>query len=486
MSKIESDRIELKPEPSRIEDCVTFVVNAMAAKIEKKNIHFTYQDETQQGQLLMLDKMRFQQIVFNLLSNAVKFTDPGGHIDFLVSILWEKDGCMGIRMEVRDDGRGIAQESLKSIFEPFEQGRGRSLNEEGTGLGLAIVKNLVRLMGGLITVESQWGEGAAFIVEMAVHLADTLEDGEDPQEIDVDEIDFEGKRILVVEDHPINMEIATKLLIKKHCAVVGAKDGREALTLFTQSQPGEYDALLMDIRMPVMNGLESAEAIRALNRPDAKTVPIIAMTANAFDEDMRKTKEAGMNAHLSKPIEKDKMYKTLYGFLNDRGSEMIDVKDYSDLNEAHRDVLLELGNIGTGNALTALSQLTDQPIRMNLPTIRVVPVKDIQSLVGENQHTNVGINVGVTGDLECVVSCLFHPSFTKIIVEDLTGEALVDVTKMDEMQQSAVSEIGNIMCNAYLNALATMLKNRQDKVGFLGFKTYVCLVNFRHNASLPP
>ncbi|NCB93538.1 MAG: response regulator [Clostridia bacterium] len=317
MSKIESERVQLNPEPYSIRECIDFIMVSMKTQIDKKKLEFTYQEENVSDEKIMLDKMRIQQIFFNLLSNAVKFTDVGGKISVSVKQLWEKDGCAKINVIVKDTGKGIAEDSLEQIFEPFEQAkRQNSAQYGGTGLGLAIVKNLVNLMNGTISVRSREGLGTEFTLDMLLPIAakKSETEGYDQKNIPL-EYDFEGKKVLLVEDHKINMEIVHKLLKRKNCAVGMACNGQEAVRMFEDSKDGEYQAILMDVRMPVMDGIEATKLIRKLEKKDAKSVPIIAMTANAFDEDALETKIAGMDAHLTKPISMDVLYQTLYEFI---------------------------------------------------------------------------------------------------------------------------------------------------------------------------
>lgn len=308
MSRIEKNRVKLRLEPGTVTHCLHDVLVSMQAQLDQKKLRFGLnQIPDTPEELVMLDPMRMQQIFFNLLSNAVKFTDEGGSI--LVKIQRETLGENRIHyfIDVSDTGIGIAEEAQERIFEAFEQVESETKN--GTGLGLAIVKNLLAIMGGGIGVESEPGKGTTFHIDVpfAVSPARTIEKDEPKKE----EFDFTGKTVLVVEDHPINMEITRKLLERKNCAVDSAFNGQEAVDLLNQRKPGVFQAVLMDIQMPVMNGLDAARAIRGSARPDLKKIPIIAMTANAFEEDVRRSKEAGMDTHLAKPIDPKLLYETL-------------------------------------------------------------------------------------------------------------------------------------------------------------------------------
>ncbi|MDD2959405.1 MAG: ATP-binding protein [Lachnospiraceae bacterium] len=316
MSKIESERVKLSPEPYTIKECIDFIMISMKSQMDEKGLHFSYQEENVTKEKLMLDKMRFQQIFFNLLSNAVKFTGWGGHIGVFVTQLWKKEDHVKVHIIVKDDGKGIAEDSMQQIFEPFEQAKNQnSIEYGGTGLGLAIVKNLVNLMDGTISVKSTEGKGTEFILDMLLPVGGLQEQEVKAQQTLLQDYDFTGKKVLLVEDHKINMEIVQKLLTRKNCMVDTAQNGQKAVDIMTAAGEKEYQAILMDVRMPVMDGITATKLIRRLPRPDAGTIPIIAMTANAFDEDALETKLAGMNAHLTKPISMNVLYQTLYEFM---------------------------------------------------------------------------------------------------------------------------------------------------------------------------
>ena len=217
-----------------------------------------------------------------------------------------------LQMEVEDTGIGISKEFLPKVFQVFAQEHDAATSSYGgSGLGLSIAKNFARMMGGDITVCSEEGVGTTFTVEIWLDLTVEPSQKEDI-ELPMDKTTFFlGKKILLVEDHPLNTMVAKRLLEKQKMEVVHADDGKKALDLFRESEEGTFDAILMDVRMPVMDGITATKKIRALQRKDAETIPIIAMTANAFDEDKRHTFEAGMNAHLAKPIEPRMLYDTL-------------------------------------------------------------------------------------------------------------------------------------------------------------------------------
>lgn len=265
------------------------------------------------------DPLRVNQILINILSNAVKFTPEGGRVEFNTEeITPKKSGdYVRYRFTISDTGVGMSKEFLNHIFEPFV----RNLNTksvEGTGLGLSITKGLVDLMGGEISVKSEETKGSVFQVELEFKISEKKDDAVTSSEStdDFGNNIFEGRTFLIVEDNAINAEILCELLSMFGAKTVVKTDGKQAVQAFLDSAPGMYDAILMDIQMPVMNGYEATRMIREQEREDAKTIPIIAMTANAFAEDVQASKVAGMNAHVAKPIEVDRLKAVLYGELN--------------------------------------------------------------------------------------------------------------------------------------------------------------------------
>lgn len=317
MIKIESKVIELHPEPYLISDFVNQLNTLIVPLCNQKNLTFNFEAQDVSIECVLLDKLRFNQIFFNLLSNAIKFTPDGGRIDFIVQHLEVTEKTIKKRFIVRDTGIGMSQEFLDHLFEPFSQESSAIAKEStGTGLGLAIVKNLVDLMGGTISVKSQKGHGTEFTVELEVEICDAPT-AEAMNKATVPEQCLKGRKILLCEDHPLNTQIAVKLLSIQGAEVTACENGLIGYERFKASDEFSYDAVLMDIRMPVMNGLNTAEAIRKTNRKDSALIPIVAMTANAYDEDIQKSLKAGMNAHLAKPIQPEKLYDTLYNLINE-------------------------------------------------------------------------------------------------------------------------------------------------------------------------
>ncbi|MDD2971904.1 MAG: response regulator [Lachnospiraceae bacterium] len=315
MSKIESQKMILNLEPYAIKEFQDTMKTVIGDQCEQKGISFVVDSKSIVYDSIMLDKVRFNQIFVNLLSNAVKFTPPGGTVELIIEHLKMNGKQAKKRFTVRDNGIGMSKEFLPHAFESFSQENSSriSRNVQGTGLGLSIVKELVKLMGGIIHVESELGKGTSFIVEMNI---DVVEHTVYANPTEKSEYALSGTRILLCEDHPINIQIARMLLEKKNCIVTVAENGQIAVDKFAESEPGTYDIILMDIRMPVMDGLTATKKIRALDRADAGTVPIIAMTANAFDEDVQISLNAGMTGHLAKPIDPQIFYATIEKWKN--------------------------------------------------------------------------------------------------------------------------------------------------------------------------
>ena len=313
MSRIEAGRVELHLEDTDLRKLHAAVYDMMEPRMREKGIRFRMDTDRAVVPYAVVDRLRVQQIYINLLGNAVKFSQPGTEITCTVSHeLLDGDRFTAV-MVFRDQGCGMSPEFVKRAFEPFEQeDNGQQDPQCGTGLGLAIVKNLTEQMDGTVELKSELGRGSEFTLRFTVRV------GHAPAaqpEMGADGASLSGRRVLLAEDHPVNTEIAKRMLQRQGIEVDHAADGRAAVDRYLSAEPGYYDAVLMDIRMPVMNGLEAARAIRASGRADASSIPIIAMTANAFASDRQESREAGMNAHLSKPIRQAELLETLRRFL---------------------------------------------------------------------------------------------------------------------------------------------------------------------------
>lgn len=310
VNKIESGKIELHPTVCSEEQLFSSVISMVKPQMEEKSIDFHFQKNNVEWEYILLDEQRVKQIFMNLFSNAIKFTPQGGQIEFIMEPVSKDEHMVHNKFILRDTGIGISKEFMPRLFNSFAQENRLSKNAEGTGLGLAIVKSLVDLMEGTISVESQINEGTVFTLDLHFPLA------ERPEAVPVSEDSaaqkqFQNIKILLCEDQLLNAQIVIRLLEKQGAEVIWKENGQLGTDAFMQSDLNGYDVILMDIRMPVMDGIEAAKVIRALERPDAQTVPIIAITANVYEEDIQKSLDAGMNAFLAKPIEPAVMYKII-------------------------------------------------------------------------------------------------------------------------------------------------------------------------------
>ncbi len=314
MTKIEDGAIRLHNEAYYYEDFLGELKTMFEPLCRENGIELVFECRNGKLPTVLGDKMRINQIFFNVLSNAVKFTPEGGKITYREEHVEVKGEYLCGDYSITDTGIGMSKEFQQRMFDPFVQEDSALTSKiQGTGLGLSITKSLIELMGGSIKIESELDVGTKVTLHFECRLAHEKEQEKAPEE----EKRFEeqsilaGKNILLVEDHPLNTEIAKRLLERKGMTVSCAVNGEEGVKCFEASKEGAFDAVLMDIRMPVMDGLEAARAIRKLAREDAQTVPIIAMTANAYQEDIMMSKLAGMDAHLAKPIEPEVLYEAL-------------------------------------------------------------------------------------------------------------------------------------------------------------------------------
>lgn len=306
MSRIEANKMELVPEPYYKDEIIRYLESVVMPLCNKKGINFTYRFDCKDNLGINIDKQRINQVVFNLLSNSVKFTPKGGHI--LASFaLYKKPNTLFI--EVSDDGQGMSKEFQKKMFDTFTQEkRNESVPGSGSGLGLSIVYSLVKLMKGSIDVVSDIGEGTKFSI--AIPISEVLNASQKPAEVEYDTSMLKGLHVLLAEDNSLNREIALVLLKEKGMIVDTAEDGVIGLKMFMASKEHTYDAILMDIRMPHMGGLEASENIRKLERSD-NNIPIIAMSADAFEESFLAAKAVGINGYITKPIIPEKMFEEL-------------------------------------------------------------------------------------------------------------------------------------------------------------------------------
>ena len=305
MSRIESGKTTLNVEPMHLPQQLDQLSTMIRAQANEKAQTFTVSTHLRHENLLA-DPTRLNQVLMNILSNAVKYTPKGGHIRFEVDELPRNEHYAKYQFTVQDDGIGMSEAYQKTLFDPFTREERSGTNKvQGTGLGMAITKNIVDLMGGSISVESATGKGTRFEVVLEFPI-DTAADAV-PKEQALPEEEaaspLSGMKFLCAEDNAINAEILELLLESNGASCTICSNGQEIVDAFANVKPGEYDMILMDVQMPVMDGLEAARRIRSSENPLGRVIPILAMTANAFLEDMQKSKEAGMDAHLSKPVD---------------------------------------------------------------------------------------------------------------------------------------------------------------------------------------
>lgn len=316
MSRIESGKMELNPETIDLAALLSSLEGMMLPQAEGKNLSLVIVNEYKNNRPLLADKLRLEQVLMNIVGNAVKFTEPGGHVTLRVTPVEQDKDHLTLHFSVKDTGIGIAPEALQNIFNAFEQAaRDTSSRYGGTGLGLAISSRLIQMMGGILKVDSEPGRGSEFFFTLRFSYSDSLPVVKKHPEVICSDC-FVEKRLLIVEDNELNREIAQTLLEMNGFTVETAENGQAALQTFAAHDAFYYDAILMDIHMPVMDGIEATKRLRTMGRADSRTVPIIAMTANAFSEDSRKSLQTGMNGHLSKPIQIEELLLILRQCLN--------------------------------------------------------------------------------------------------------------------------------------------------------------------------
>ena len=320
MSRVESGKAELEEEPCDLRSIMNDVYDMFSTQMKEKSIDFSLICDNIGDRAAICDRTRLNRVLLNLVSNAYKFTPEGGSISLkLERISVSEDGeSAEFELRVKDSGIGMTEEFAAKVFKAFERERTSTVSGiQGTGLGMAITKSLVELMHGTIEVVTAPGKGTEFITRLPMKLGNSLKAPDAPakEKPEIVKADFAGKRLLLVDDVEINRELAAKILRHLGFTVEIAVNGKDALDRITASSPGEFDAVLMDIQMPVMDGYDASRSIRAL--PDERTaaIPIIAMTANAFSEDVQRAREAGMNAHVAKPIDINVLKQTLYDIL---------------------------------------------------------------------------------------------------------------------------------------------------------------------------
>lgn len=326
MSKAESGVLELHPEPYDATVFMDYLESVITPLCREKGLHFVIDAEPVTTMLPLLDPLRINQFFFNLFSNAVKCTPPGGTITYRLREHLTGDGKLVMEGEVADTGIGMSKAFQKIMFEPFTQEtRPDNPRSQGTGLGLAIVKKILDSMGCTIDVQSELGKGTVFYLRGLFDCVPAAESGQKREpacsaERMQDESILKGKRVLLCEDNQLNREIATTLLEAKAMIVHAVENGRLGVSAFQESPVGFYDVILMDIRMPVLDGYEATREIRNLDRPDAQTILVIAVTADAFADDVDKCLDTGMDGYIAKPIDPLNMYRVISQLLT-RGKQ---------------------------------------------------------------------------------------------------------------------------------------------------------------------
>ncbi|MCI6711261.1 MAG: ATP-binding protein [Firmicutes bacterium] len=323
MSRIEAGKVELEDKPFSLRKLGDKLYDMFAKNLEQRNIEYTVEFEDVTVDYVIGDELRISQVIINFLSNAVKFTEKG-EIRVTLRQMALAGGTADIMIRVHDTGIGMSPEFINRIFRPFEQ---ESMDTQkkygGTGLGMAISDQIVKLMGGEIVVESMVGKGSDFMVFLHLPVSEELEEASE-EKASADEAAaefddaFDGKSILVAEDNELNAVIAVEVLKNMGAKVELATNGQEAVDHFEQNPAGYYDFILMDVQMPVMDGRAAARKIRGLDRADAADIPVFALSADAFIEDERLSRESGMNGHYAKPVDFNELQRSIGAFLRER------------------------------------------------------------------------------------------------------------------------------------------------------------------------
>ena len=319
LSKIENGSMELRMEPMNLEEQIQQIITIIKPQINGKNQRLIVEKEKLKPGYVMGDPVRFRQVLMNIFSNAMKYTPEDGTIRFRVR---EEDGhgeMEAYQFIIEDSGMGMSEEFVEHIFEPFSRAEGSVKGIQGTGLGMAITKSIVDAMGGNISVYSELGRGSQFKLSFSFQMSEkpeqaikaesknaVLENGKDKESGGA--VSLKGMRFLCAEDNELNAEILTSMLELAEASCVVCGDGKQVADAFAAAAPGEYDAILMDVQMPVMNGYEATGKIRGMDREDAKCIPIIAMTANAFQEDIKRSLDTGMDSHITKPLNMEELF----------------------------------------------------------------------------------------------------------------------------------------------------------------------------------
>jgi CheY-like chemotaxis protein len=325
MSRIESGKVNINEKEENLLEIVQGLRDIVQADVNSKQLDFCVDSVGLVDEDVYCDKLRLNQVLLNIISNAIKYTPSGGSISLCITQQKTTDDYGTYEFRVKDNGIGMSEEFLKTIFVPFTRANTSTVSGiQGTGLGMAITKNIVDMMGGTITCQSVENQGSEFIVTLDLRIPkqhkETPKCEPDNEQVKVEgkEIDLSGKRLLLVEDNEFNREIAADILGETGMDIEEAEDGSIAVDKLLEKGAGYYDLVLMDIQMPIMDGYTAARTIRAFEDPKLANIPIIALSANAFEEDKQKSLAAGMNGHIAKPIDIEELMRLLLYLLSDR------------------------------------------------------------------------------------------------------------------------------------------------------------------------
>jgi len=404
MSHIESNKLEISHKPMNIYSLADGCLSIIEGQLVNRELKVITDFDEFKYPFLLGDELHLRQALVNILGNAVKFTPDGGKITFRIKELGTGYKTVTYRIEVEDTGIGMKAEFLEHIWETFSQEDGGARSEyKGAGLGTSIAKSLVEMMGGTISVKSKLNEGSTFTIDMPFAIDDrtaAIRKNEFKEQAEDGET-LIGSRILLVEDNATNRQSAKELLEAEGASVTYAENGKIAVKLFNESKENYYDAILMDIMMPVMNGIEATKTIRALERNDAKITPIIALTANAFEEDVRSSIEAGMNAHLTKPLEISRVIKTLIRCMRQKSLKQAEEfnKVISTVNNKD-----ELTGVGNSGAFDEVKITLNSEIKKNPEMELGILLCDINNLkkINDKQGSEAGNNAIKT---LCKITC---------------------------------------------------------------------------------
>ncbi|MCQ2578559.1 MAG: response regulator [Treponema sp.] len=373
ISRIESGKILIAQEPFRMENLLTAINTIVAPQTKAKNITFTTKSTIKTNKVIG-DELRMNLILINILGNAVKFTPDNGAIDFTVTEELEDNIC-NFTFVIRDTGIGMSEDFISKIFMPFTRDETQTRAIEGSGLGMNITKNLIDIMGGEIFVKSELGKGSEFTVKIPVTKAQDSTNGpQDGKEIP----DFSNRRILIAEDNNLNMEVISRFLEKANCTFDKAENGRKALDIFIEKGDNYYDLILMDMEMPLMNGIEVVKEIRKIESSYAKEIPVVAMTGNIYEEDKQRAYAAGMTNYITKPIARDKLYEKIWTSLpvNDKNqhSENVEpeVKDEENSKNTEKKEPVKTKSIAENYDFSKIKVLAVDDNKMNLDIIKLM------------------------------------------------------------------------------------------------------------------